>query len=131
MRARFLFVLTTLGWLLLQGLQAQVVSYTFGSTSSPTTGAATVAANLTASTFASFTGSGTTGINSPGSSTAGGGGGAYFTATNWRSADGNFLYFTLTPANGFQLNLSSFSFHYASTGTGPTSAPAVQFKPGN
>ena len=122
MRARFVFVLSALGWLLPLGLQAQVVSYTFGSTSSPTTGAASVAANLTASAFASFTGAGTTGTNSPGSTTAGGGGGAYFIASNWRSSDSNYLYFTLTPANGFQLTLTSFSFYYASTGTGPTSA---------
>jgi hypothetical protein len=122
MRARFSLVLSTLGWLLVPVLPGQVVSYTFGSTSSPTASAASVAANLAASGFASFTGAGTTGVNSPGSSTAGGGGGAYFIASNWRSADGNYLYFTLTPANGFQLSLSSFSFYYASTGTGPTSA---------
>lgn len=124
MRARFFFISATCGLLTIIGprLRAQVVSYTFGTTASPTTVASSVVGNLTASSFASFTGSGSTGTSSPGSSTAGGGGGAYYIASNWRSSDGNYFYFTLTPASGYQLTLTSFSFYYASSGTGPSSA---------
>jgi hypothetical protein len=101
--------------------RAQIAIYGFGPTGTPTLAATSSASNVTTSSFASFTGSGTTGTSSPGSSTAGGGGGAYFTSANWRSSDGNYVYFTITPADGYQVSLTSFSYYYASTSTGPNS----------
>lgn len=98
-----------------------IVSYTFGTTGSPVTSANTVASNVSASSFSSFTGSGANGT-STGSATAGGSGGAYFTASNFRTSDNNYFSFTLTPTAGYQVTLTSVSFYYASSSTGPTSS---------
>lgn len=106
---------------LVDAAHAQIAIYGFGPTGTPTLSATSSATNVTASSFASFTGGGTTGTSSPGSSGAGGGGGAYFTSANWRSSDGNYVYFTITPAAGFQVSLTGFSYYYASTSSGPNS----------
>lgn len=101
-------------------MAGQVAAYTFGPTGSPTTSATTVDSNITASAFSSFTGSGAAINNSPGSSTAGGSGGYYFSANTFRTSDGNYFAFTITPAEGYQVTLSSVSFYYLSTASGPT-----------
>lgn len=120
MRARFCFSVSA-SLLFGCALEAQIVSYTFGTTGSPTISPA-ASANVSASDFASNLGTGAASSSSPGSATAGGGGGSYFIASNWRSADNNYFYFTITPAAGYQIQLSDFSFYYAATGSGPTSA---------
>ena len=103
--------------------QAQIVSYTFGPTGTPTAAAASTAANIqSASSFGSFVGGGAASGSGTGSNTAGGGGGAYFTASNWRSADANYYSFMVTPSSGYQLSLANFSYYYATSSSGPTSA---------
>ena len=101
--------------------RAQIAVYGFGPTGTPTVSVTSTATNVSADSFASFTGGGATSTTSPGSSTAGGGGGAYFTSQNWRSSDNNYVFFTITPASGYQVTLTSFSYYYASTSTGPSS----------
>lgn len=120
MRARFLFFVLFAAAAGYATSGAQVVTYTFGSAGSPTTAANAVAANLSASTFAASTGSPGTGSSSPVYSS--GSGGSYFTATSWTGgAPGtNYFEFTLTPSNGYQLNVTSLTFGYRSTATGPT-----------
>lgn len=108
--------------LLATSASAQLVSYTFGTTASQLTTGTTTDAHLVVSPFASSKGGGTIGTASPGSAMSGGGGGAYFVASNWRSSDGNFFYFTLTPANGYSLSLTNLSFYYLATSSGPTNA---------
>jgi hypothetical protein len=101
--------------------QITLVSYNFGSAASPTTSAGTVAANVSAGVFSGNLGSPSTSSGSPGSSTAGGSGGSYFTSSNWTNSDSNYFAFTLTPNPGSQLTLTSVTFYYAATSTGPTS----------
>jgi hypothetical protein len=122
MRARFYFVPLAFAAVCGVAAHAQIVSYTFGSSGSPSSSATTVAGNVSASSFASNLGSGATSSGSPGSLNAGGGGGSYFVSSNWRAVDGNYFYFTITPAAGYQITLSDFSFYYAATSTGPNSA---------
>jgi hypothetical protein len=110
-----LLICSTVGW-----AQSSVAQWTFGTSTSPSLLPST-AANVSAGSFGGLTGSPTTGANSPMSGGAGGSGGSYFTAQYWRSADGNYFCFTITPAGGYTVTLSSLSFNYASTGTGPTS----------
>lgn len=122
MRAR-IFLPSGFGLLLLVGsLSGQIVSYSFGTSGAQTTAATFTAENLSSSIFASTLGGGVTSSSSPGSSTAGGGGGAYFTASNWRASDGNYFSFSVTPASGYAVIVTSISFYYASTSTGPSSA---------
>lgn len=99
---------------------AQLVTYTFGSSASPTTAANSVAANLSASAFSGNLGSPTTGSGSPVYSA--GSGGSFFTASAWTgSAPGsNYFEFTLTPTSGFQFDVTSITFGYRATSTGPT-----------
>ncbi|MBI2514296.1 MAG: PEP-CTERM sorting domain-containing protein [Opitutae bacterium] len=100
--------------------QAQLVTYTFGSSASPTTAANSVATNLGASAFSGSLGSPTTGSGTPVYSA--GSGGSFFTASAWTgSAPGsNYFEFTLTPTNGYRFDVTSISFGYRATGTGPT-----------
>ncbi len=100
---------------------AQVAVYSFGPTGTPTVAVSSSAANTSASSFASFVGSGSASGSGTGSNTAGGGGGAYFTASNWRASDSNYTIFTITPGSGFQVTLSGFSYFYASSSSGPNS----------
>jgi hypothetical protein len=103
--------------------QAQVVAYNFGSVATPASSATLVSAQIqSASSFSSLVGGGAASGSGTGSNTAGGGGGAYFTASNWRNADGNYFAFTITPALNYQLSLSSFSFYYATSSSGPNVA---------
>ncbi len=120
MRARFFFLGLLVAAVNVSNGGAQIVSYTFGSAGSPTTAASTVTANLTASVFAGSIGAPGTGSSSP--VFTAGSGGSYFTATSWTgSAPGtNFFEFTLTPASGYQLEITALTFGYRSTGTGPT-----------
>jgi hypothetical protein len=101
-------------------LRAQIVTYAFGSVATPTTSATTVAENLSAGAFAGNLGSPSTGSGNP-VYTAGSGDG-YFTASNWTGpAPGtNYFEFTLTPNSGYGLTVTSLSFGYRATATGPT-----------
>lgn len=101
---------------LIAQVSAQLVVYTFGSTSSPVTTANAITDNLTASEFSGATGSPGTGGTSPLSS------GAYFAATTWSGSTpgNNYFEFTLTPGAGYQFSAVSMSFDYRSTSTGPT-----------
>jgi len=97
-------------------LTAQLVVYSFGSSAAPTA----VASDLSASVFSGSLGAPATGSGSP--VYAAGSGGGYFTASAWTGgAPGtNYFEFTLTPDFGYGLSLSSISFGYRATGTGPT-----------
>jgi hypothetical protein len=110
-----LLICSAVGW-----AQSPVAQWTFGTSTSPSLLPSTVA-NVSAGSFGGLTGSPTTGASSPMSGGAGGSGGSYFTAQSWRSSDGNYFCFTVTPASGYTVTLSSLSFNYAATGTGPTS----------
>lgn len=95
-------------------LEAQLVSYTFGSSAAPTVAATTVTTNLSASDFSGVIGSPTTGSTSPVSS------GAYFAASTWAGPLGsNYFEFTLTPAADHGFSVTSGSFDYRATSTGP------------
>jgi hypothetical protein len=100
-------------------LRAQIVTYAFGSAAAPTSAATFVAANLSASVFSGNLGSPATNSGTPVYSAGSGGG--YFTASVWTgSAPGtNYFEFTLTPDSGYEFSLSSISFGYRATGTGP------------
>lgn len=93
--------------------------YTFGS-SSPTAGATTSAAGLDAGDFAGLTGAPGLGTGSP--LFTAGSGGAFFTASGWRSGTPgvNWFEFTLTPQSGYQFTTSELSFGYRATSSGPT-----------
>jgi hypothetical protein len=95
---------------------AQLVTYTFGSTTTPVVSANQVAGDLTASIFSGNLGSPSTGGSTPLSS------GAYFTATTWTgSTPGtNYFEFTITPDSGFMFSTTSLSFDYRATSTGPS-----------
>ena len=99
---------------------AQVVVFGFGSTGSPTTGATSVSSNITASVFSGSVGSPATGGSSP--LYTAGSGGSYFSATSWTGAapGTNYFEFTLTPNSGYQLSITSLTFGYRATSTGPT-----------
>jgi hypothetical protein len=99
-----------------------IVSFTFGASGSPTTSASSTATNVSASVFSGNLGSPTLTSSSPQSTTAGGSGANYFTASYFRSTDNNYFEFTVTPANGYQVTLSSVSFYYLATSSGPTSS---------
>lgn len=122
MRARFLFLLVSIGAIApgVPALRAQIVTYTFGPSGSPTTAATTVATNLSASVFTGSTGSPATGSGTP--LFTAGSGSNYFTATTWTGGapGSNYFEFTLTPANGYDFQVTTISFGYRSTGTGPT-----------
>lgn len=98
---------------------AQIVTYTFGSTASPTTAAATVDSNVTASVLSGNLGSPSTGGTSP--LYTAGSGGAYFSASAWTgsSPGTNYFQFTITPDAGYLFSTTSISFGYRSTATGP------------
>jgi hypothetical protein len=100
--------------------RGQLVVYSFGTTGAPTPNATAVSANLTASAFSGLAGTPTTGAGAPLHSA--GSGGSYFTASSWTgSAPGaNYFAFTLSPVAGHTFLVSSFSFGYRATGTGPT-----------
>ncbi|MBA4137328.1 MAG: hypothetical protein C0518_08445 [Opitutus sp.] len=121
MRARFflpVFVAAAAAALPTAG--GQVVTYTFGSTGSPTSSANFSATHVTVSTFTGSTGSPGTGGTTP--LYTAGSGGSYFGASGWTgSAPGNnYFEFTLTPANGYTLQITSLIFGYRATATGPT-----------
>lgn len=96
-------------------LTAQLVSYTFGSAAAPTVTATTVTTNLSASEFSGSIGSPSTGSSSPLSS------GAYFAASTWAGPLGsNYFEFMLTPAASHGFSVTTVSFDYRATSTGPT-----------
>ena len=101
-------------------LHAQIVPYAFGSAVAPTIAATSAVANLSPSVFSAKRGSPATGSGNPLYSAGSGSG--YFTASAWTgSAPGtNCFAFTLTPNSGYELSLSSISFGYRATGSGPT-----------
>lgn len=105
--------------------RAQVLTYSFtGRSTSPTTSQA----NLTGSVFSGNVGSPAAGDSTP-TFTAGSGGG-YFGADTWTgTAPGtNYFQFTITPAEGFAVTLTSLSFGYRATSTGPN---AISFRSGS
>ncbi len=93
---------------------AQLVTYTFGPTTSPVVTADLVADHLSASVFSGYTGGPSTGGSSPLSS------GAYFNASTWSTSENNYFTFTITPESGYQFTSVSLSFDYRATSTGPT-----------
>lgn len=102
-------------------LEAQtLVAFTFGTSGNPTTSATTAAENVLVSSFTGNIGTPNTSSSSPGSLSAGGSGGSYYTASNFRTADNNYFEFTLTPAAGYEITLTGVSFFYLSTSSGPT-----------
>lgn len=100
--------------------QGQIVVYGFGSTGSPTNSATSVASSITASVFSGNLGTPGTGGTSP--LYTAGSGGSYFTASTWTaSAPGtNYFEFTLTPNAGHEFSITTLSFGYRATSTGPT-----------
>jgi hypothetical protein len=99
---------------------AQLVIFSFGSAGSPTNTATALDADLTASVFSGNVGTPTTGSTSPLYSA--GSGGAYFTANGWTGASPgtNYFSFTLQPSPGHEFSVTSLSFGYRTTSTGPT-----------
>jgi hypothetical protein len=120
MNARFLFSVLALSLAVSPCAQAQLVTYTFGSAGSPTTDANSVTTNLSASVFSGSVGSPGTGSGTPVYSA--GSGGSFFSASSWTGAapGGNYFEFTLTPADGYRFDVTSVSFGYRATSTGPT-----------
>jgi hypothetical protein len=111
-----------IGSCLVMGVTApgQLVVYNFGTTGSPATHASTVASGLAASIFSGHLGTPSTGGTSP--LYTAGSGGSYFSASGWNgSAPGaNYFAFTLTPDFGQELAVTSITFGYRATSTGPT-----------
>jgi hypothetical protein len=110
-----------IGACLTSGIAAsgQLVVYSFGTTGSPTTQASVVAPGLTAGVFSGNLGTPTTGGTSP--LYTAGSGGSYFSASTWNTAapGANYFAFTLTPDFGQELSVTSFTFAYRATSTGP------------
>lgn len=103
-------------------IQGQVLTYSFtGGSTAPTTSHASLAGSV----FSGNAGSPASGSSSP-TFTAGTSGG-YFSATGWTgSAPGtNYFQFTITPAEGFAVTLTSLSFGYRASSTGPN---AIAFR---
>jgi len=98
-----------------------ILEYSFTSQSlAPTV----TTANITGGSFSSTDGTAsfTTSNSSPVSSGYTGSTGSYYLNSNhWTSASSNSLQFTITPASGYELDLSSISFGYYTSGTGPSS----------
>lgn len=101
--------------------QTTLVSYTFGDQSTPTTAltATSVASNLTAGLFSvsdgSFTSTNFT-TDSPPNSPAVSDTGSWNDGTPTK-----YFSFTVTPASGYQFNVTSISFDYRQTSTGAAS----------
>lgn len=100
-------------------LPAQLVTYSFGPSSTPTTAPTFLDPQLNGSAFSGLSGSPATGSSSP--VYAAGSGGSYFTASTWTGAapGANYFEFTLTPAVGYEFSVTGASFGYRATSSGP------------
>jgi hypothetical protein len=104
---------------------AQILVYAFntGSPATATVSPTSIAAHTFGSVFSSVD-AGTTSDSSPVSSGYSGSSGSFhFVDNNWNSAapGSNFFQFTITPDAGYEVSVSSLSFGYRRTSTGPTS----------
>ena len=100
---------------------AQILVYDFGTSDAATNTPSFVASHISADRFTSRTGTPTLNDTSPVSKISGGSGGEFLTANYWRSTDGNYYCFTVTPTPGYQVAVTGISFNYLVTSSGPTS----------
>jgi MYXO-CTERM domain-containing protein len=102
--------------------QIVLVQWSFGTSSpdAPTTAATYNATNITGGAFSYLAPTGSTGGTNKTSPMDPADGGYFFKGNYWRTSDNDYFSFSVTPSAGYQLSITSISFDYASSSTGPS-----------
>ena len=123
MRAKIMLLATLLIGVVSGFSQTVLLQWSFGTSSpdAPTANATNAASNVTGGTFTYNSSSGGSGSLSNGSPMDPIDDGYYFKGNYWRAVDTSYFSFTVTPTSGYELSLTSISFNYLSSSTGPNS----------